>query len=201
MGEINTLLVLGGDNIIDRHDLAYDIYNDNKELNLVLSGATKRDNAIEDSEAYSMKQYLMNKGVLEEHIFLEPDSLDTMSNMVFSRPIVEDKLSADINKRFGIVTDQYHMDRTLYIAKKVFSSKFDIIPYTTEHAGNIIINAKEKFVKYSWKADLFLSKVKQGNLEQFEKYVTEKNPFFNDNAPFGFYKTGLAIFRMFGFGR
>ena len=64
------------------------------------------------TEAEGMKSYLIQKGIAEERILKEEDSLKTNQNIRNSMKLIPEHASV------GIVTNNFHMFRALKIAKK-----------------------------------------------------------------------------------
>ena len=83
---LDALLVLGGEENNSRTNHAYDLYSNIESETwflpyIILSGKF---------EAEDMKNYLFDLGVQEGIMFTETESLDTLGNMVFSQPIIEE---------------------------------------------------------------------------------------------------------------
>ncbi len=109
-----TLVVLGcqvrGDRpslmLKRRLDTAYDFLTENSDVKVIVSGGKGSDEEI--SEALCMRNYLVERGISGERIFMEDKSTDTRENISFSKAVIEERgLPADIT----IVTDGYHQLR------------------------------------------------------------------------------------------
>lgn len=94
----------------------------NKDMTFVCSGGQGEDEII--SEAQSMKNYLMSKGISEDKILLEDKSTTTYENMKFSKEVIDkdvaalDNLEADVDEGVNIAfsTTSYHVFRSGNIA-------------------------------------------------------------------------------------
>ncbi len=97
-----------------RLDTAYEYLSENDTVNVVVSGGQGDDELI--SEAQCMRDYLVEKGISSERIFMEDKSANTEENLRFSLELIEKKgLCDDIT----IVTDGFHQLRAELIAKKL----------------------------------------------------------------------------------
>jgi len=93
----------------DRLDFGYELYAQGKAKKILVSG----DNGqIEYDEVNVMKDYLMEKGVPREDIFMDHAGFNTYDSMYRAKEIfcVETLL---------ISTQDFHMGRALYIARKL----------------------------------------------------------------------------------
>ena len=68
-----------------------------------------------EPEAYTMKRYLKEKGIPEEMILTDPDSMNTEQNIANAKKIL-DEYPADIRK-VVIVTSDYHVPRSMALAE------------------------------------------------------------------------------------
>ena len=83
-----------------------------KQVPVVVCGARGRDEPMPEAEA--MAQYLIRKGVPEQDILKDPDSFNTNQNLRNAAKLLSNM--PDI-KRVLIVTSDYHVPRSLAIAK------------------------------------------------------------------------------------
>lgn len=70
------------------------------------------------SEAFAMKKYLLGKDIDTERIILEDQSTSTKENLLFSMKVME-KYNPDLEKTAAIVTNDFHMFRSLMLAKHI----------------------------------------------------------------------------------
>lgn len=96
-----------------RLDAAIEVYNRCKEKPVMMpSGGQGPDEKL--SEAQAMKNYLLEKGIPEEHILMEDKSGTTMENLRNCRAI----MSKD-HGRVALVSSNYHVYRCLLYARKL----------------------------------------------------------------------------------
>lgn len=60
-----------------------------------------------------MRKYLVEKGIDESRIIMEPDSMNTIQNIRNSKAIIDND-----NAKVGIVTSKFHVYRAVKIAEK-----------------------------------------------------------------------------------
>lgn len=70
------------------------------------------------SEAQTIKKYLINIGINQDRIFLEDKSTSTSENIKYSKQVLS-KLKITNKKDVVIITNDFHMYRAKYIAKKL----------------------------------------------------------------------------------
>ena len=85
-----------------------------KDLTFVTSGGKGPDEVI--SESASMKRYLMEKGVSEDHIIEEDASASTFENMKFSK---EKIMETGVPGKIAFSTTNYHVFRSGLYARRV----------------------------------------------------------------------------------
>ncbi len=94
-----------------RLDKAITYLNANPNTKVIVSGGQGPNEAI--SEALGMKSYLINEGIAENRILIEDKSSNTFENLVFSGELLDRE-----NNSVVIVTNNFHVFRTLAIARK-----------------------------------------------------------------------------------
>lgn len=92
-----------------RLDTAYEVYKAGKAPKIIVSGDHGRT---EYNEVGVMRQYLMDKGVPKENIFMDHAGFNTYDTMYRARDIF-------VAKNAIIVTQREHLLRSLYITKKL----------------------------------------------------------------------------------
>lgn len=134
-----TAIVLGAkvnnddpsDILEDRLLTALELYYDGKVEKILVSG----DNGqIEYNEVGAMKDYLLNKGVPGEDIFMDHAGFDTYDTMYRAKAIfqVEDAI---------IVTQNFHLPRAIYIARAL---DIDAVGVSADRQSYIYIDLYEK---------------------------------------------------------
>jgi len=86
------------------------VYSKHPSSKLIMSGGQGADEVV--PEAFAMKNYALEQGVPEEDIIMEDKSTNTEENIKFSK-----RLMVDVNSRFALVTNYYHVYRALVLAK------------------------------------------------------------------------------------
>lgn len=94
-----------------RIDKAIELYKNHQVLYIIVSGGAIH-NAY--SEALTMKDYALTKGVDEEHILVENRAKSTYHNMLYSQEIMQ---QLHLNTCF-VVTNSWHKIKAEYYAKK-----------------------------------------------------------------------------------
>ena len=132
--DIKVILVLGAgienngeicEMLMDRLKKAADLYKNIKDAKILLSGNHGKCNF---DEAAAMKKYIMNisKDIKEDNIFLDHSGFSTYDSIYRAKNIykVEEVI---------IVTNYYHLPRTLYIADKMKMEAFGIYSDTKDY--------------------------------------------------------------------
>ena len=96
-----------------RLDAAYEYLDEHKDAVAIVSGGQGRDE--ETSEAYVMKNYLVDKGIEEHRIFMEEKAINTDENIKFSGDIIKEN---NLPQTMYIVTDTFHSYRGFLFAEK-----------------------------------------------------------------------------------
>lgn len=94
-----------------RLDRACDYLVRNPDTLCVVSGGQGSNEPV--SEAQGMKTYLVGRGIAKERIIMEERSRDTQQNLAFSRALIPAEVT-----RVGIVTSNFHVYRSLQLARK-----------------------------------------------------------------------------------
>lgn len=81
---------------------------------IIPSGGQGRDEVI--SEAQSMTNYMVSKGIPIEKIIMEDKSTTTMENLIYSKKILDQRKG---KKKIALVTSNYHVYRCLSYAKQI----------------------------------------------------------------------------------
>ena len=131
---------------IYRLDSAIDYMNRNDNTICILSGAKGENEP--DTEAKIMSEYMIKKGIPYERLILEEQSTNTYDNLLFSSKFV------DINNDdIGIVTNNFHVSRAIFISKKIGYKNVYGIP-----AYSLPINLISNYIRES--IALFYYKIK-----------------------------------------
>lgn len=106
----------------DRLDTAYEVYESGAANKIIVSGdhGTKTYD-----EVNVMKDYLINKGVPSENIFMDHAGFSTYDSIYRAKEIFQ-------AKKIVIVTQEFHLYRSLYVASK-FNLEVKGISATLRH--------------------------------------------------------------------
>lgn len=143
----NTIIVLGcrvkGDKpskaLLHRCEAAYKYLLGNEKAIAVLSGGQGSDELIAESEC--MKSILTDKGIGDGRLYIENKSTSTYENLVYSMKIIDEN---NLSKDVAIVTSEYHILRSLMIAKEL-KINAKAIPSKTANTLRIPYFSREVF--------------------------------------------------------
>lgn len=117
----------------DRLDVAIELYNNKKASKIIMSGDHTKENY---DEVNTMKKYAIDKGVKSEDIFMDHADISTYDSIYRAKNIFKaDKLI--------IVTQKYHLYRSLYIAKSLDIESFGVEATPTKYSGAFMREARE----------------------------------------------------------
>ncbi|WP_292889162.1 ElyC/SanA/YdcF family protein [Nonlabens sp.] len=122
----------------DRVDAALLAYENKKFKKFLLSGDHRTKNY---DEVNAMKNYLNNKGVPDEDIFLDHAGFDTYDSMYRARDIFKVKSAI-------VFTQEFHLPRALYIGKNMGMTVQGFIADQHEYPGN------NRFIRREWLANM-----------------------------------------------
>lgn len=94
-----------------RLDQAIEYLNQSADTKVIVSGGQGRNEPA--AEAVGMKEYLVNAGIAQDRIIMEPLSGNTYENLLFSRQFIDSE-----DARVVIVTNNFHVFRAVKIARK-----------------------------------------------------------------------------------
>ena len=125
-------LLLGGNpgNALPRALAAAELYRSGRVSRIVPSGGVKWDIEGEMiSESHYMKRILMENGVPEEAIILENQAATTKENMICGTLQINRKLHFEKVDHVIIVTSNWHVKRSLALAKAFMPRKITLSAY------------------------------------------------------------------------
>ncbi len=127
-----------------RIQTAYDYMINNTDTILIASGGQGSDEQI--SEAACIRNMLVEMGLDETRILVEDESRDTIENIRNSYELIPDKGS-----KVGIVTNSFHIWRSVSIAKSEGYSNVSGVPAKTLMPVGIHYVVREFFGYLKWK--------------------------------------------------
>jgi SanA protein len=122
----------------DRVDAALLAYENKKFKKFLLSGDHGEKNY---DEVNAMKNYLNNKGVPDEDIFLDHAGFDTYDTMHRARDVFKVKSAI-------VFTQEFHLPRAIYIGKKMGLNVQGYVADQHEYPGN------SRFARREWLANM-----------------------------------------------
>lgn len=98
----------------DRIEVAYNYLVENPKAVCIVTGGKGFNEPI--SEAQCEKDYLLEKGIEEDRIFVEDNSSNTRQNFEFALEIAKDN---SLGNEFAVITQDFHMYRSMQLAKSM----------------------------------------------------------------------------------
>lgn len=109
----------------DRLTKAIELYNKNESVKIIMSG----DHIKADyNEVGVMKNYAIEKGVPEENIIMDHAGVSTYDTIYRAKNLFK-------AKKVVIVTQEYHLYRALYIAKKLGLESYGVSAEHNNYSG------------------------------------------------------------------
>ena len=127
------------------------------------------------TEAEAMRAILARRGIDSKYIYLEKQSLDTISNAVFSKQLVGKNRGW---KRIVLITSDYHMQRALWIFRRIFGNSYRFIPFPAPSGGLIQKKRKDYELYLLDIAKKFLANTPTDSHELI-KLLRKKHPFYS----------------------
>ena len=96
----------------ERLEAAYEYLNENKNVKCILSGGQGADEPM--SEAECMHNWLVDKGIAKDRLYIEDKSTSTRENLIFSKKIIDEN---SLNPIMTVITNDFHQYRASKIAE------------------------------------------------------------------------------------
>ena len=107
-----------------RLDKGIEFYKLKKTKKIAVPGKYgQTDRHIITTHAQDMKKYLLQKGVKESHILYEEESLDTVSQAIFTKSKIVLPLKME---KIAIISSNYHLPRVKVLFDFVFGDGYKI---------------------------------------------------------------------------
>jgi len=130
-----------------RMEAAHDLYAGDKVNEILLSGDhhSKRYN-----EPQSMKVSLKERGIPEEVILLDPAGFRTFDSVIRAKELLG-------NRKIVIVSQQFHVERALFIARAKGMQAYGFIAYdSNDPVSNVTVKIREAYARVLTLLDLYL---------------------------------------------
>ena len=145
LSDIDCIIILGagiwGDKpspmLEDRLLEGINLYQNNISDKIIVSGDHGRK---EHDEVNIMKNYLIEKGIPSENIFMDHAGFSTYESIYRAKEIFQ-------AKRMVIVTQKYHLYRALYIAKKLGIESYGVGSDPRQYVGATNREIREIFAR------------------------------------------------------
>ncbi len=121
----------------DRLAIAIELYNKGIASKILVSGDHEY---VDYDEVNVMKNYLIEKGIPSEDIFMDHAGLSTYDSVYRAKKIFK------VNKTV-IVTQKYHLHRALYIANSINLKAYGVPANRKNYAGQTKRNVREFFAR------------------------------------------------------
>jgi len=198
--KLDLLVELGGEDskTKSRSHKAIEIYRDHGRLPIVISGSHSGIIGPElppgtDTEYNEVSRFLLSEGVRDEDLEVEKEALDTLGNFYFLRRGGFVPEGSEV----GLITDTFHMPRSLFSARKVFGESANFIPITANTKINFNDKAMERFYRFLTALDL--RGIKNGDFEAIEHFMKNKHPYYSQdywkNQEFSWQGAAINILR------
>ena len=133
----------------DRLDTAYELYEDGYSKKIIVSGDHGKKYY---DEVNVMKNYLLDKGVESNDIFMDHAGFSTYDSVYRAKEIF-------LTNNIIIVTQQFHLYRSLYIANKLGLDAIGVSSTLRNYSGSVKFELREilardkDFVKVMFKPE------------------------------------------------
>ena len=121
-----------------RLDTALEYAQRNTDTILILSGGQGQGEDI--SEARCMQEFLMERGIGEDRLILEDQSVNTRENLLFSS-----RLTGCEKQRTGILSNNFHVYRALKLAEELGYEKAEGIATPSDMVMQVHYVVREAF--------------------------------------------------------
>ena len=130
-------------------------------------------------ECHQAREFLISQGIPERDIRLEDSSLDTLGNFYFSRPLIERE-----QQTVDLVTDAFHMNRSLWCSRLVFGNSKTFVPSVTAQTTNTNFQKfMESLQVRLLGRDMGKYGVKEGDYDALGRFMNEVHPFYCAGKP------------------
>ena len=148
LSDVDCIIILGagiwGDKpspmLEDRLLEGIKLYQNNVSSKIIMSGDHGQE---EYDEVNIMKNYAIQKGVPSEDIFMDHAGFSTYESIYRARDIFQ-------AKKIVIVTQKYHLYRTLYIANKLGLEAYGVGSDPRQYVGATFREIREKATEPGW---------------------------------------------------
>lgn len=135
----------------ERLNLAFELYQTGKVEHLILTGGLD-GNGSKLTEAEGMRNYLIEKGIPADKLYLENAARSTYENLLYSKLIADEQGW----QRIFVITHDYHSARSLEIARFLNYADVDSAAMQSKVLKPINNETREVLAYTKWKLDRLL---------------------------------------------
>lgn len=173
---LDMIMVLMGENsrTRGRSRKAIQTYREYGRIPILLSGSHSGVYGLvlrngEEPACIRARRYFLEKNVRDEDIVIQAKSVDTVGDFYYSQEL------GLTGKGIGLVTDSWHMQRSLWLARKFCGDDSKFHPIPSEDSPDIFRGLQEIALKIALYFDMV--NIPDGNFELLKKYMESKHPF------------------------
>jgi len=178
--KLDLIIELAGEDSLtkSRSEKALQIYAGGR-LPIIAAGShsglvgPKLRNGVE-TEYEKISNYLISQGVNQEDLVMEKKSLDTFGTFYYLR--AENFIPE--GSEAGLITDRFHMPRSLFLARKVFGDYANFVPIVADEKVGFVDSFVEKI--YGWMTYLDLRGIEDGDFNEIEYCIKNKHPYYSE---------------------
>lgn len=181
------IMVLSGENTVQRHrsKTTLELYHQQHGKTPILisgshSGFLGRELPPKmKRECHQTADYLISQGIPSAHIRCEESSLCTLGNFYFSQPMI-----LPDQYQIALVTDPFHMNRSLWCSRTVFGDSKEVTPVPTQNPfSGLYKSFIEKVQVRLLTRDLRRFGVKDGDYDSLTEFMRQTHPFYCASTP------------------
>ena len=165
--DIGIFIILGSNNCYYKVDKALELSKNKYYMNYIVSGGNIHKCG-DMTEAEFMAKYLEEHGINKDKIYIENKATNTIQNFEYSYKIAKKIIENNSNYKIGLVTSDFHMKRTKFIAKEFFGKFYNEIYFFNSSGPNININT---WYKTDIGKNVVFSEIKKMTNYEFDKYL------------------------------
>jgi len=164
-----------------RAEKAVELFRNNTASKILFTGrwSYKATTPFLKTEAQAMAGYAIKHGVPKDNILTEAESVDTLTNFLYSKAILE----KNNWHKVCIVTSSDHRERTEYLARKVLGSSYEVdIEICEDRLSKDELTKQTQREQKSFQiVKGYLDKYTDGDSKAIWKFVESSHPAFTDS--------------------
>jgi len=122
----------------------------------------------------------------------ENESIDMITNIYFSRKKLFEDNRKSLKPILAIITDEYHLERTIWLSEKILGNKAHSIVLSAPFGGfRPYLRFKEKVLLKATKMDM--NDIINGCKQQLDNYLKKKHPLIAKTPEKNYYGMALKL--------